>query len=64
MPLGRMITKQQPDQARLEENIKALEAKLDAYETILSKQKYLGGDVRTGSDTCDGSGCLQLPARI
>ncbi|KAF5349185.1 hypothetical protein D9756_009375 [Leucocoprinus leucothites] len=45
-----MLYKQQPDLAKLEEAKKALEAKLDAYETILSKQKYLAGDELTLAD--------------
>jgi hypothetical protein len=31
---------------RVNELVPQLEAKLDVYETILSKQKYLAGDVR------------------
>jgi len=31
---------------RVNELVPQLEAKLDAYEAILSKQKYLAGDVR------------------
>ena len=33
------------DDARAAENKTTLEAKLKAYEAILSKQKYLAGDV-------------------
>lgn len=33
------------DEARAAEHKKTLEAKLQAYEVILSKQKYLAGDV-------------------
>ncbi|KAJ7289538.1 hypothetical protein C8J57DRAFT_1628553 [Mycena rebaudengoi] len=36
----------QAQQAKLEENLKTLSAKLDAYELILGKQKYLAGDER------------------
>jgi glutathione S-transferase len=38
---------QEPDQVKLEEAKAALGAKLDVYEQILSKQKYLAGDVCT-----------------
>lgn len=35
------------DDARLAEHLKTLEAKLDVYDVILSKQKYVAGDVST-----------------
>lgn len=35
-----------PDEAVFEELIKQLDGKLHGYEAILSKRKYLGGDVR------------------
>lgn len=35
------------DDARAAENKTTLEAKLKAYDVILSKQKYLAGDVST-----------------
>ncbi|KAF5349187.1 hypothetical protein D9756_009377 [Leucocoprinus leucothites] len=44
------IYKREPDRARLDAATKALEAKLDAYEAILSKQKYLAGDELTVAD--------------
>ncbi|KAJ3572231.1 hypothetical protein NP233_g3217 [Leucocoprinus birnbaumii] len=44
------IYKQPADSAKLEEAKKALEAKLDVYEAILSKQKYLAGDELTLAD--------------
>jgi len=34
------------DEARYEEALKKLESALDIYEELLSKQKYLAGDVR------------------
>lgn len=34
-----------PDKERVESLLSTMNAKLDAYETILSKQKYLAGDV-------------------
>ena len=34
------------DEERVKDLVPQLEAKLDGYETILSKQKYLAGDVR------------------
>ncbi|KAJ7280277.1 glutathione S-transferase [Mycena rebaudengoi] len=34
------------NKAKLEENLKTLSAKLDAYELILGKQKYLAGNER------------------
>ncbi|KAG5645110.1 hypothetical protein DXG03_006924 [Asterophora parasitica] len=39
-----------PDPAVFEEHIKQLAARLDAYEVILSKQKYVAGDVYTLAD--------------
>jgi hypothetical protein len=33
------------DEARTQEHIEKLNGKLDAYEAILSKQKYLAGNV-------------------
>ena len=33
------------DEKQLEFYVKTLDAKLDGYERILSKQKYLAGDV-------------------
>ncbi|KAF8055556.1 glutathione S-transferase [Lyophyllum atratum] len=38
------------DQAVLDEHLKKLDAKLDAYDVILSKQKYLAGDELTLAD--------------
>ena len=37
------------DEKRVEELLGQLEGKLDGYETILGKQKYLAGDVRASS---------------
>ena len=37
----------EPDQAVLEGHLRELGAKMDVYDKILSKQKYLGGDVHT-----------------
>jgi len=34
------------NEERVKELVPQLEAKLDGYEAILSKQKYLAGDVR------------------
>jgi glutathione S-transferase len=34
------------DEERVKAQLPLLEGKLDGYETILSKQKYLAGDVR------------------
>lgn len=36
----------EPDEKLASAQQAKLEAKLDAYETILAKYKYLGGDVR------------------
>lgn len=36
----------QPDEAKVAEAMEKLQAKLDVYEVILSKRKYLGGSVR------------------
>jgi glutathione S-transferase len=40
----------QTDQARVDEQLKNLEARLDAYEVILGKQKYLAGNNVTLAD--------------
>jgi len=40
----------EPNEARYEEAVKKLESALDAYETILAKQKYLAGDDITLAD--------------
>jgi glutathione S-transferase len=37
---------QTPDEERVKELIPQLESKLDAYDGILGRQKYLAGDVR------------------
>lgn len=39
------------DDVRAKEHIDKLNGKLDAYEAILKKQKYLGGDVSVTSCT-------------
>lgn len=36
----------QPDEAVFKQHVAALEEKLDAYEVLLARQKYIGGDVR------------------
>jgi glutathione S-transferase len=36
----------EPNQALADKYISTLKAKMDGYERILSKQKYLAGDVR------------------
>ncbi|KAF8074668.1 glutathione S-transferase [Lyophyllum atratum] len=41
---------QDPAEAVYEDNLKKLDAKLDAYDVILSKQKYLAGDELTLAD--------------
>ena len=40
---------EEPDLVRAEEYRTQLESKMDVYDTILSKQKYLAGDVRWDS---------------
>jgi len=35
------------DQAVLDQHVKDLSVKLEVYDQILSKQRYLAGDVRT-----------------
>lgn len=42
--LHRMLGKT-PDEARLDEALKTLDAKLDVYDLILGKQKYIAGNV-------------------
>ena len=37
---------EEPDKAAVEKNIAALSSKLDVYDVILGKQKYLAGNVR------------------
>jgi hypothetical protein len=39
----------EPDEKLVEELLGKLEGKLDGYETILGKQKYLAGDVGVSS---------------
>jgi glutathione S-transferase len=41
---------QKTDEKIVEEMKRQLAVNLDAYEQILSKQKYLSGDVRTSYD--------------
>jgi len=40
----------EPDEALIQQHIEKLNGKLDAYEAILSKQKYLAGDQITMAD--------------
>ena len=40
------------DEERVKELVPQLESKLDVYEVILSKQKYLAGDVRSFHSKC------------
>ena len=40
-----------------EANLSKLEAKLDGYEAILSKQKYLAGDVSFSTSFADVKNC-------
>ena len=47
---GRSLFGVTPDEAVYEQNNTILEAKLDIYEKILSKQKYLAGDELTLAD--------------
>ena len=47
------------DEKRVDELVGQLEGKLDGYEVILGKQKYLAGDVRT----CSCSKCVPLERR-
>ncbi|KAJ7825318.1 glutathione S-transferase, partial [Mycena leptocephala] len=59
------------DKAGLDEAITKLSAKLDAYEIILGKQKYLAGDEFTLADlfhvgfgtTCATAGCDLLTSK-
>ena len=44
---------QQGDDAAVGENHKTLEAKLQGYEIILGRQKYLGGNVNEFLGVCD-----------
>ncbi|EIW77393.1 glutathione S-transferase [Coniophora puteana RWD-64-598 SS2] len=39
-----------PDEARAEEHLKTLASKLDAYDVLLGKQKYVGGNEITLAD--------------
>lgn len=38
-----------PDDAAFERHIKALDERLEVYDQILSKQKYIAGEVRASS---------------
>ena len=51
---------QTPDEKRVEELVAQLEGKLDGYEAILGKQKYLAGDVRTSFGTYPPPLCMGL----
>ncbi|RXW13692.1 hypothetical protein EST38_g12164 [Candolleomyces aberdarensis] len=51
-----------PDEATFNALIKKLEAELDVYDQILSKQKYLGGDEVTLADLFHLPYCSLLPA--
>jgi hypothetical protein len=42
----------EPDLAEFEKQIELLDKKLDVYDSILSKQKYLAGDVRFSFPRC------------
>lgn len=42
----------EPDEKVVKEQVEKLSAKLDAYEVILSKQKYLGGEVSSRRQEC------------
>ena len=42
---NRMMGRGEPDEAKIAELMGSLNLKLDAYEKILSKQPYLGGQV-------------------
>ena len=53
---------QATDQAVVEANAKILGERLDAYEKILSKQKYLAGDKFTLADLCHAPWAVKLPA--
>jgi hypothetical protein len=63
---------QTPDEERVKELIPQLESKLDAYDGILGRQKYLAGDVclvrLIGRDTCDADDgfpcCRRSPSPI
>jgi hypothetical protein len=44
----------QPDQAVVDKEIAAIDKKLEAYDVILAKQRYLAGDVRTPTSTLTG----------
>ncbi len=39
---------QEPDEVKAKDLIEKLNASLDTYDLILSKQKYLGGNVSRG----------------
>ncbi|KAJ7641850.1 thioredoxin-like protein [Roridomyces roridus] len=51
---------QETDQSSVDEALALLHKKLDAYEVILGKTKYLAGDVRVPSGTRYHSSCLSL----
>jgi hypothetical protein len=45
-PLRRTYFGAVPDQALVDAQLEILDKKLDVYDVILSKQRYLAGDVR------------------
>ncbi|KAH9977474.1 glutathione S-transferase [Russula compacta] len=54
----KQLSGQTPNEERVKELISLLEAKLDGYEAILGKQKYLAGDIRHEVTLAD---LFQLP---
>lgn len=53
----------EPDQSIFEKHIAALDKKLSVYDQILSKQKYLAGDVSTLMDLIPGNFTENLNVR-
>lgn len=42
---SRLVMKMDPDTEKVKQALDGLTAKLDVYERVLSKQKYIAGDV-------------------
>jgi hypothetical protein len=56
IPPGRKYFGMEVDQALIDTQMEILDKKLDAYDVILSKQRYVAGDVRP----CPRLLCIQI----
>lgn len=54
---SRRFRGQETDEVRAKEHLDKLEGKLDAYEAILGKQKYISGEVCTRNRSVSLTAC-------